>query len=454
MLSDSGLLATITAVHITMAVIRQHRARGASVFSPFVLPSFGFAIAPWVWSSHTALGLGVAAHVAWFAVCELLAPVPHIAPAPAARTTTPAPRPTVAPAATPKAPGAQGGFTSTTVLAVLEEARDIKTFRMARPDGFSFEPGQFVTVRVQVDGKPHVRCYSISSSPDTRGYLEISVRRQGLVSTMLHASVRTGSRLSLNAPAGRFVYPGGDDRPLALLAGGIGITPLLSMLRHALASDPTRPVALFYSARDRQNLAFLSDLRVIAERHPQVRIVITLSHDPDAPAPWRTGRIDGALIRQFVAHPPHTIFCVCGPDAMMEAMEALLRSEGVPTDQIRSEHFSTAMAAASINEATAPQAPEVAAGGAQSASGRYRLTFASSGREVSATPAQTLLEAAECEGISIASSCRAGVCQACRTRLVKGDADCRSSILDQDDRAAGFILPCVSYALTDCVLEA
>ncbi len=451
MLADSGLLASVTAIHIMTAVVRQHRARGASVFSPFVLPSFAFAAAPWMWHSHVALALGVAAHVAWFAVCELLAPAPRAVPAPASRPAVAPVRASAAPV--PNTAAAPGGFTTTSVLAVLEEARDIKTFRLVRPDSFDFKPGQFVAVRVLVDGKPHVRCYSISSSPDTRGYLEISVRRQGLVSTMLHASLRTGSRLSVNAPAGRFVYPAGDDRPLALLAGGIGITPLLSMLRHALASDPTRPIALFYSARDRESLAFLSDLRLIAERHPQVRIVITLSHDDSAPAPWRKGRIDAGLLRQFVAHPPHTIFCMCGPEPMMATMEDLLRSEGVPSEQIRSERFSTAMAAAVLNEATSQPTAQTPTS-ALAAAGSYRLTFASSGREVTADQAQTLLEAAECEGISIASFCRAGVCQACRTRLVAGDADCRSSVLDSEDRAAGFILPCVTYAVGDCVLEA
>jgi ferredoxin-NADP reductase len=218
---------------------------------------------------------------------------------------------------------------------------------------------------------------------------------------------------------------------------------------------------LLYSARDRRSLAFLNELRVVAERHPQVRIGITLSDDADAQAPWRTGRIDAEMLRRYVAHPSHTVFCVCGPTAMMAAMEQLLRDEGVPAGQIRSEHFETALAAASLNTdgasgtaATAEARPAARAGGPGDGHGHYRLTFAASGREADVTPAQTLLEVAECEGVSISSSCRSGVCQACRTRLVEGDADCRSSVLDPEDRAAGFILPCVTYATGDCVLEA
>jgi ferredoxin-NADP reductase len=334
---------------------------------------------------------------------------------------------------------------------VLEEANDIKTFRMARPEGFAFAAGQFLTVRVSIDGKPHVRCYSISSSPEAQGYLEISVRRQGLVSTTLHATVRGGSTMAIGRPAGQFVYPVGDDRPLALLAGGIGITPLLSMLRHAVLADPTRPLALLYAARRVEDAAFVHELSLIAQRHPQVRIGLTFSGG-SAPAPWRTGRIDANMIRQYVPHPAHTVFCVCGPAPMMDAMDRLLRAEGVPSGQIRSERFETAVAAALVNTpAPATVQPRAIEPGRDDV---CQVTFASSRRTVRADLTHTLLEIAESEGVAIASSCRSGVCLTCRTRLVEGDADCQSSVLDPDDRAGGFILPCVTWATSDCVLEA
>ncbi len=336
---------------------------------------------------------------------------------------------------------------STPVLAVLDEANGIKTFRLSRPEGFEFAAGQFIAVRVQVDGKPHVRCYSISSSPDARGYLEISIRRQGLVSSTLHATVRTGSLLAINRPAGRFVYPSGDDRPIALVAGGIGITPLLSMMRYAITSDPTRPLTLLYSARSEQDVAFLHELQVIAERHPHVRVVLTLT-EPSAQTRWQTGRIDAAMLRQAAADPAHTIFCLCGPGPMIVDLKAALAEMGVPASQVRFEEFQTAAAATVLNApAVAPAAEAVRACA-------HRVTFSVTGRTTSAGSADTLLELAEAEGVPIISSCRAGVCQACRTRLADGDADCQSDFLDPADRAAGFILPCVSRATGDCVLEA
>ena len=423
--------------------------------NPFVFPSFLLAVTPWIWPTPLALGLLLAGHVAWVVACEILAPAPAGAqrparvPAPAAQKPSAARPQNTSPASAPRS-GAPG-FTETIVLAVLEEATDIRTFRLSRPQGFDFTAGQFVPVRVLVDGKPHVRCYSISSSPDSRGYFEISVRRQGLVSTTLHATLRTGSRLPIGRPAGQFVYPAGDDRPLALLAGGIGITPLLSMLRHAIACDPARPIVLLYSARNPQAAAFYSELQLIAQRHPQVRIAMTMS-EPATPAPWRRGHIDAQMVRQYVAHPSHTIFCICGPSAMMTAMTELLTAEGVPASQIRLENFDTALAATQINAPAATvqtAAPRSSAGTTQ-----YEITFATTGRAVTSDGTHTLLEMAEAEGVAIPSSCRSGVCQACRTRVADGDVDCQSSVLDPDDRAAGFILPCVSWAQSDCVLEA
>jgi ferredoxin-NADP reductase len=451
-LSDSALLASATTLHLALAFLRRHRNANRLV-SPFVLPSFVFAVTPWLWGSDAALIWAAVTHILWFVACEVVAPR-RVESLPASAPVRGGPRKAVAPRRQTSALPAtsDSGFVQTHVLTVLDEAIDIKTFRLVRPAGFDFTPGQFVPVRVSVAGKPHVRCYSISSSPDSRAYLEISVRRQGLVSTTLHSTLRGGSLLSVGRPAGQFVYPQADDRPLALLAGGIGITPLLSMLRYAVSSDPTRPVALLYSARSLPAAAFLSELKLIAERHPQVRIGLTLS-EGQAPAPWRSGHIDMTMLRPYVPHPAHTVFCICGPTPMMDAMERMLLAERVPPDQIRSEKFDTAIAATLLNPAASI---EVGAAGARPTAGSrtFQVAFSASGRTAAAPPSQTLLETAEAEGIAIPSSCRSGVCQACRTLLCEGDADCRSTVLDAADRAAGFVLPCVTWPTTDCVLEA
>jgi ferredoxin-NADP reductase len=272
----------------------------------------------------------LAVHAVWLVACELMSPKKTVDRA--KHQTSPQP------------PSAPPTFVATTVLAVLDETDDVRTFRMARPAGMPFSAGQFLAVKALIDGKPHVRCYSISSAPHVLGYLEISVRRQGLVSGTLHATIRAGSTLSINRPAGQFVYPQDDDRPLVLIAGGIGITPLLSMLRHATATDPVRPITLLYSARTENDVAFRRELALIAERHPQVRIAITLTR-ATADTRLRTGRIDADLMRQYVSAPSHTIFCLCGPAPMLDEVRAVLLALGVGPDQIRHEQFELAVAA-------------------------------------------------------------------------------------------------------------
>ncbi len=400
--------------------------------SPFVLPSFLFIVVPWVWPTPLGLAAGLGAHIAWLLMCERLAP--------AAR------RPSAA-AAPLAPPSTSAGFIATPVLAVLDEATDIKTFRLARPPGFDFLPGQFVPVRVQIDGKPHVRCYSISSPPHVRGYLEISVRRQGLVSGAMHGTLRAGSTLAINRPAGAFTYPAGDDRPLALIAGGIGITPLLSMARHALATDPSRPVTLLYSVRSEEHLAFQHELRVLVDRHPTFRVAITLS-DGAGSSRFRTGHIDPAMVKQHVPAAGDTLFYLCGPQPMLNAMTAMLEGLGVPAPQVRVEQFALAVAASMVNEAAhRPEAPEPA-------KAHVTVSFVNSHRTVSASPDRTLLETAEDHGVPLPSICRSGVCLSCRTRLKSGTADCRSDMLDPRDRADGYVLPCVTWPTSDCVLEA
>jgi ferredoxin len=169
-----------------------------------------------------------------------------------------------------------------------------------------------------------------------------------------------------------------------------------------------------------------------------------------------TGHINGALIRKFVPEIASPIFMICGPGRMMDAMKALLGSLGVPPPQVRFEAFEAAIAMAKDEPGAAPKTTPVLrhpAAGASSTAGPS-LTLRQTGVTVPVPRDQSLLEAAEVAGAPIPSSCRAGVCMTCRTRLLEGDVSCDSDSLDEEDRASGYILPCVSWAKGDCVLDA
>jgi ferredoxin-NADP reductase len=439
--ASSSVLALATTVHLALAALRNHRRTSSAPVSSLALVSLLLSGLPWVFASPLGVAAGLLIHGVWFAACERLAPQATPAPARAAAPSAPV-RPVPE-----RAPARPRGFVETPVLAIVDEAPDIKTFRFARPAGFDFTPGQFLTIRVRADGRDLVRCYSLSSSPSARGYLDISVKRQGLVSGMLHSSLRTATLVSIKAPAGAFTYPTNDDRPLLLLAGGIGITPLVSMLRHATETEPTRPVVLLYSARREEQLAFRDELAAIDRRHPQVRVVFAITEGSTGPGVY-PGRIDDALVRAAMPNVADAIALICGPQPMIDGQRQLLRSMGMPDAQIRFERFEAAVAAAGA------AAAEHARDGAADRDETYDMRCVRSGRSVQAARGQSVLDAAEAGGVSIDSLCRAGVCGTCRTRVIEGEVECDSTALDEADRADGYVLACVARVSGPCAVEA
>jgi ferredoxin-NADP reductase len=423
-----------------MASLRNHRSAASAPVSSLAVVSLLFAATPWLFPSAWGVAFGLAAHLGWFLACEMLAPAARskIRPAPTAEASRSVPA-----AAQPPRPT---GFADLPVLATFNETGDIKTIRFRRPDGFDFEAGQFVAVRTRIDGKEVSRCYSVSSAPDVRGYFEISIKRQGLVSSALHATARPGALIAVRSPSGAFKYPSSDDRPIVLLAGGVGITPLISMLRHAVHAEPSRPVTLLYSARSDADFAFREELAALARRHPQVAVHLACSKSQSADV--YPGRLDADLIRATVADVAHAIYLICGPSRMIDDMKTLLASLGVPAPQIRSEVFEAAVAAAAAREdapATARSRPVTSAA--------HQLTCRRSGRTVPISAGQTLLEAAETAGLPIESMCRAGVCGTCRVRVTDGEVDCTSDTLSPGEQAEGFVLACVSTVRSGCTLD-
>lgn len=441
--TPSSLLAVATTVHLALASLRNHRRPGPAPISSLAIVSTLLASLPWLFPSFTGLAFGFGLHAVWFGVCERFVPVPERKPT--ARPTAPALQRKSGVSAPPPSPSPARpkGFVPVPVLAVIDEAVDVRTFRFARPDGFDFVPGQFLTVRVRVDGRDHARCYSISSPPEARGLLDITVKRQGLVSGTLHATLRPGSVVPVKAPAGVFRYPSDDDRPLLLLAGGIGITPLLSMLRHATQTEPSRAVTLLYAARTEAHLAFRDELETASRRHPQVRTVFAVTRATASPGIY-PGRIDESLVRATMPDVAGAIALLCGPQPMIDGLRALLTGLGVPPAQIRAEVFEAAVAASGGRQVVA------GAGGAAQA---HRMRCARSGADVRVEAGQTLLDAAEAGGVSIDSLCRSGVCGTCRTRVIDGDVRCESAVLDESDRADGYVLACTSHAHGDCTVE-
>jgi len=429
-------VAFITTLHLAAVLLLAHRRAGEGRRA-LLLPSIALPVFAWLLPAPAWLIAGLAAQAAWVVACEKLLgggrdeAAPAGPAAPRSRAASPG-------AAAPGEPGPRAGFVPVKVLSVVDETPEIRTFRVERPAGFAFRAGQFLIVRVPAGGREEVRCYSISSAPEASGYLEISVRRQGRASGALHETVRAGGVLAVRGPGGAFVYPAEPEAPIVLHAGGVGITPIISMLRHATSSEPGRPATLLYTVRTEADVAFRDELALLARRAPGVRVWVALSRGEPKPG-YLTGRIDAGRIAQIVPDAAKAIHLICGPAPMIASVRESLAGLGVPPERVRFEAFEAAVASAA----------DAAAEGAS-----YELRFERSGLATTVTEATSLLDAAEGVGVEIESMCRAGNCGTCRTRLLSGTVRDPGTALDADERGKGWVLACVSRARGDCVLDA
>jgi ferredoxin-NADP reductase len=304
------------------------------------------------------------------------------------------------------------------VVGVIAETKDTKTF-VLRPNAHwrGHRAGQHTTVEVEAGGVRLRRCYSISSAPGAPP--AITVKRAGRVSSWLHDHVHERDVLRLAPADGDFVLPHPAPHRLLLVAGGSGVTPLMSMLRDLDARDAVGDVVLVHHARSDEDVIFGRELRSLAARHRTLRVHICLSDGSRGP-----GRFDEARFRRLVPDFAERDTFLCGPPGLMERVELLWADAGA-TPRLRRERF----------VAYAPPVPR----GVEDA----RITLTTSGRSFVASGEGTLLEQLERAGVRPRSGCRIGICQTCRCRKRSGVVeDLRtgavSSEPDQD------VQPCVS----------
>jgi ferredoxin-NADP reductase/DMSO/TMAO reductase YedYZ heme-binding membrane subunit len=353
------------------------------------------------------------------------------------------------------------------VARVFEETPDVRTIRLVHGEGgelpFSYRPGQYLNLALVIDGKRVGRSYTIASSPTRGHYCEITVKRSaaGHGSRHLHEVVREGSRLKLSAPAGRFVFTGeGTDR-VVLIAGGVGITPLMSMIRYLTDRCWDGEIYLVLSVRNQADLIFREELGYLQRRFANLHVCATLTKEP-AGTDWagERGAIGADLLTRFVPRLKGAPVYLCGPDGMMTAMRALLRQLGVPEGAVKTEAFVSAVAtpdaASGPDIATAPGETETADVPASSVDGEpAQVRFERSGRVFEMPAGMTILETAEAAGVEIPFECRSGICGQCKTRLLGGRVTMDSEdALSAAEKARGFILACQARPLGRVTVDA
>lgn len=248
-------------------------------------------------------------------------------------------------AANEATPGGWRGVRAFRVVAKTAESSEITSFGLAPVDGgavMAHQPGQYLGLRVLVNGTEQRRNYSLSAAPDGKG-LRISVKRQpgGVVSNHLHDNVQVGDTLDVFPPAGHFTLQPGE-KPLVLISGGVGITPMLPMLEQAL--DSGRPIHFIHCARNRAVHAFRDVIDQLAQRYPQLRRYYCYEQGSEADGADATGLLDQDRLAGWLPSSPDVDAYFLGPKPFMAVVKRSLKALGVPEAQTRYEFFGPAAA--------------------------------------------------------------------------------------------------------------
>ena len=244
------------------------------------------------------------------------------------------------------------GYRDFKVMKKVEESEEITSFYLKPVDEGalpSFRPGQYLTVKAEIDGEEydHLRQYSLSDRPGQE-HFRISVKREsggeqrpeGIVSNWLHQTVREGDQLPISAPAGDFELNMESDRPVVLLSGGVGLTPLLSMWKTMQQQQPGREGHFIHAARNGRVHALRSDMEV-NEKHLGTHVFYENPTEEDVKERQfdHEGRVNLEWLKQHV--PREADFYFCGPEGFMKAVIASLREWDIPEERIRYEFFGT-----------------------------------------------------------------------------------------------------------------
>ncbi|MGB7329609.1 MAG: 2Fe-2S iron-sulfur cluster-binding protein [Rubripirellula sp.] len=356
------------------------------------------------------------------------------------------------------------GWRDMVVDAIQDESPDCRSFSLRPVDGERlprFRGGQSIGVRCKPSDdadapKPVVRCYSLSSGPGEPRY-RITVKRvpDGRMSRQLHDTIQAGDVIQIQAPRGHFhIDPDYPERPLHLIAAGIGITPMLSMLLQSIEETPNREVHLYYQLRDQTNAPFLKPLRYLDNTLANTgtfKLHVWLSRpieDIDSQTDSTvgqatTGRISAAQIIQRTGNDEGD-YRICGPNAFMESMATELIQHGVDEASIQYESFggkAKGPGAIAVKNAAAGETDEL------------KITFTQSNCDTTWNdPSVSLLDVAEDAGVNVDASCRAGQCGSCIHRLIKGSV--RYDEQPECDVEEGEVVMCVARPETDVEIKA
>ncbi|WP_194420836.1 1,2-phenylacetyl-CoA epoxidase subunit PaaE [Microbacterium sp. A18JL241] len=323
-------------------------------------------------------------------------------------------------------------------------------------DDYQYLPGQYVALRAHVDGQEVRRSYSICRPPSP-GRISVGIKRDlgGLFSVWAHENLKPGDRIEVMSPEGKFTtnLPDLDHAHIAGIAAGSGVTPMMALAAHVLASSPTAQFSLVYTNRATQDVMFLDDLADLKDRYPSRLALHHVLSREQRTAPLLSGRIDGeklgAILDGLV--PPGTVteWFLCGPFDLVALCRETLEARGVPTGSIRFELFTSDADGPRVDRGR----PVVIDKGDEVRKIEFTLDGLSSTVESPVSANEAILDAALRVRGDVPFACAGGVCGTCRARLLEGEVRMTQNFaLEPEELERGYVLTCQSHPTTASVV--
>ncbi len=343
------------------------------------------------------------------------------------------------------------------VAEVKRETPDAVSVRFELPDAlreaFAFKAGQHLTFRRELGGEEVRRNYSVCVSP-SEGMLKIGVKKiaGGVFSGWVNDELKAGDELDVMAPHGSFCwnFDARARREYVAFAGGSGITPVLSLLKTALAMEPQSRFTLFYGNRNSPGVMFLEEIAGLKDRYLDRLSVFHFLEEEEEEIELFNGRLDRAKAEEILStlvNPTNIdAFFICGPGPMMDAVEEALVAKGVDKPRILIERFTTGPLSAA--QAAAARALEEKAAG-------LKMSVTLNGRrmQVAFDPEKhSILDNVRAAGLPAPFACKGGVCATCRAKVTAGEVSMKVNYgLSEQELADGYVLTCQATPLTEGV---
>jgi ring-1,2-phenylacetyl-CoA epoxidase subunit PaaE len=343
-------------------------------------------------------------------------------------------------------------FHTLTVSDVRRETPDCVSIAFNLPlekqNAFQYKQGQYLTLKVSVGGEEFRRSYSICSSPANGEALRIAVKEvpNGRVSTYLNRHLAQYAQMEVMEPMGNFTTEmgGNHERHYVAFAAGSGITPILSLMKTALITEPNSRFTLFYGNRSKQSIIFNDELEALQGEHGKRLQIFHILSREGAPHPIYHGRIDAAKCEHIIKAQPAIcnadhIF-LCGPFEMIQTVQGALESRGVQRERIHFELFTAPVQETENSTAAAPVG---------FTSSKVKVILDGDEYEVSVPKGTSILDAALEAGLDAPYACTGGSCCTCRAKMLDGNAtmDVNYALTDGEVRD-GYILTCQSHPTT------